>query len=128
MILTIVSSRKFKLHFYNNNVRVQILDFIQKLVFILTDKPEWQHSKECMCCLWNIGMHDYQESLTTRQTHRQTQNKVIPMCFYALQATQKYHFNKSSVIATHKRCDQCRTQRLRHLLEHQLGSDTRDML
>ena len=37
---------------------------------------------------------DYQESMTTGQTHirtdRQTPDKVIPMCRYASQATQKY--------------------------------------
>ena len=50
-----------------------------------------------MCCLRNIAMHDYQESVTTRQTHgqidrrkdRQMLDKVIPMCRYAKQATQK---------------------------------------
>ena len=26
---------------------------------------------------------DYQESLTTRQTHTQTPDKIIPMCHYA---------------------------------------------
>ena len=38
-----------------------------------------------MCRLRNIAMRDYQESVTTRQTP----DKVIPMCRYALQATQK---------------------------------------
>ena len=46
-----------------------------------------------MCRLRNIAMCDYQESVTTRQTDRQTdrqtQDKVIPMCHYASQATQK---------------------------------------
>ena len=46
-----------------------------------------------MCRLQNIAMRDYQESVTTRQTGRQTDSqmpdKVIPMCRYALQATQK---------------------------------------
>ena len=37
----------------------------------------------------SYGMCDYQESLTTRQTDGQTPDKVIPMCHYALQATQK---------------------------------------
>ena len=45
-----------------------------------------QHSEECMCRLRNIAMCDYQESVTTGQTHRQTPDKVIPMCRYA--ATQ----------------------------------------
>ena len=39
------------------------------------------------------AMPDYQESVTIGQTHRQmdrqTPDKVIPMCRYALQATQK---------------------------------------
>ena len=43
-----------------------------------------------MCRLRNIAMRDYQESVTTGQTDRKTPDKVIPMCRYALQATQKY--------------------------------------
>ena len=56
---------------------------------------KWLHSEEFMCHLWNIAMRDYQESVTTGQTHtdrqtdRQTPDKVIPMCRYASQATQK---------------------------------------
>ena len=53
-----------------------------------------------MCHLRNIALHDYQESVTTGQTDtrtdktdgwtdRQTPDKVIPMCRYASQATQK---------------------------------------
>ena len=50
-----------------------------------------------MCRLQNIAMRDYQESVTTgqtdgqtdAQTDRQTPDKVIPMCHYASQATQK---------------------------------------
>ena len=38
-------------------------------------------------------MCDYQESVTTGQTDRQTPDKVIPMCCYALQATQKSTIN-----------------------------------
>ena len=49
-----------------------------------------------MCRLRNIAMCDYQESMTTGQTHgqtdtqtdRQTPDKVIPMCLYASQTTQ----------------------------------------
>ena len=44
-----------------------------------------------MCRLRNIAMRDYQESVTIGQTdtrtHRQTPEKVIPMCRYASQAT-----------------------------------------
>ena len=55
-----------------------------------------------MCCLRNIAMCDYQESVTTGQTHRQTDgqtdrqtlDKVIPMCRYASQATQKGHLEE----------------------------------
>ena len=57
-------------------------------------RTKWQHSQECICRLQNIAMHDYQESVTTRQTDGQTDrqrpDKVIPMCSYASQATQKY--------------------------------------
>ena len=50
-----------------------------------------------MCRLRNIAMRDYQESVTTGQTEgqmdRQMPDKVIPMCCYALQATQKCAIN-----------------------------------
>ena len=46
-----------------------------------------------MCRLRTIAMRDYQESVTIGQTdtrtHRQTPDKVIPMCRYASPATQK---------------------------------------
>ena len=46
-----------------------------------------------MCRLRNIAMRDYQESVTIGQTdtrtHRQTADKVIPMCRYASQETQQ---------------------------------------
>ena len=50
-----------------------------------------------MCRLGNTARSDYQESVTTGQTQRhtdgrterQTPEKVIPMCRYASQATQK---------------------------------------
>ena len=46
-----------------------------------------------MCPLRNIAIGDYQESVTTGQTHGQTDgqtpDKVIPRCRYASQATQK---------------------------------------
>ena len=42
----------------------------------------------------NSNMRNYQESVTTRQTDRQSdgqrRDKVIPMCRYALQETQKH--------------------------------------
>ena len=41
----------------------------------------------CVACE-NIAMRDYQESVNTGQTHRQTPDKVIPVCRYALQPTQ----------------------------------------
>ena len=42
-----------------------------------------------MCRLQNIAMGDFQESVTIGQMDRQTPDKVIPMCCYASQATQK---------------------------------------
>ena len=45
-----------------------------------------------MCRLRNLAMRDYQESVTTKKVwllDRQTPDKVIPLCRYALQATQK---------------------------------------
>ena len=50
-----------------------------------------------MCPLRNIAMHDYQESVTTGQTDGQTDgqtpDKVIPMCRYASQVTQKVKYS-----------------------------------
>ena len=49
--------------------------------------------KECMCGLQNIAMHDWLprkcDYRTDIHTDRQTPGKVIPMCGYALKATQK---------------------------------------
>ena len=39
-------------------------------------KTSWQHSEECMCCLRNIAMLDYQESVTTGQTDTQTDGRT----------------------------------------------------
>ena len=56
-------------------------------------QQEWQHSKECIhVSKENIVLCDYQESVTSRQTHKWTDRQtldVIPMChLYASQATQ----------------------------------------
>ena len=57
-----------------------------------------------MCRLRNIAMRDYQESVTSGQTdtHRrtdgQTPDKVIPMCRYASQATQKLGESTQSIV------------------------------
>ena len=48
-----------------------------------------QHSEECMCRLRNIAMRDYQESVTTGQTHTRTHAQTdagqsdpyVPLCF-----------------------------------------------
>ena len=52
--------------------------------------------------LYGVHKRDYQESVTTGQTdartHRQTPDKVIPMCRYASQATQKLDAPNSIVI------------------------------
>ena len=52
-------------------------------------ETEWQYSEECMCHLRNIAMCNYQKSVTSGQTDRQTPDKVIPMCCYASQTTKK---------------------------------------
>ena len=57
-------------------------------------KKQWQHSEECMCCLRNIAMRVWQtdgqtDRRTDGQTDGRTTDKVIPMCRYASQATQK---------------------------------------
>ena len=63
-----------------------------------------------MCRLRNIAMRDYQESVTIgktdTRTHRQTPDKVIPMCCYASQATQKMIVFKVVKIgaSTRKKC------------------------
>ena len=46
-----------------------------------------------MCRMQNIAMRDHQESVTTGQTP----DKVIPMCHYALQATQKITRNELNI-------------------------------
>ena len=48
-----------------------------------------------MCRLRNIAIHDYQESMTTGQTHRRTDGQtdagqMIPMCCYVSQATHTH--------------------------------------
>ena len=48
-----------------------------------------------MCRLQNIAMRDYQESVTTGQTHGQTPDKVIPMCRFA---SNKGHFGSCTCI------------------------------
>ena len=67
-------------------------------------QPEWQHSKACMCGLRNIAMCDYEECVTTGQTHTRTDrempDKVIPMWCYASQATQKGHENHHTSVKT----------------------------
>ena len=49
--------------------------------------------------LYGVHKRDYQESVTTGQTdartHRQTPDKVIPMCRYASQATQRDNTKRS---------------------------------
>ena len=71
-----------------------------------------------MCGLRNIAMRDYQESVTTGQTDRrtetdtQTPDKMIPMCRFASQATQKFlkHLNAICILPlinmdiTHNEC------------------------
>ena len=46
-----------------------------------------------MSVTWETALRDYQENVTNGQTHGQTDgqtpDKVIPMCRYASQATQK---------------------------------------
>ena len=53
-------------------------------------------TEEYMCRLRNIAMRDYQDSVTTGQTDRQTPDKVIHMCRYASQATQKGQDGKTN--------------------------------
>ena len=37
--------------------------------------------KECMCCLRNIAMCDYQEGVTTGQTDAGQSDPYVPLCF-----------------------------------------------
>ena len=39
-------------------------------------KTQWQHSEKCMCRLRNIAMRDYEENVTTGQTHGQTDGQT----------------------------------------------------
>ena len=50
----------------------------------------WQHSEECMCHLRNIALESVTEKCDRQtETDRRTTDKVISMCHYASQATQK---------------------------------------
>ena len=54
-----------------------------------------------MCRLRNIALESVTEKCdrrTDRQTDRQTTDKVIPMCRYALQATQKIRVGRSAFL------------------------------
>ena len=59
--------------------------------------------------LYGVHKRDYQESVTTGQTHththRQTPDKVIPMCRYASQATQVIPMCRYASQATQKAID-----------------------
>ena len=51
-------------------------------------------------------IHDYQERVTTGQTHRKMQDKVIPLCPYALQVTQlECSRNMLPMVALIVKCD-----------------------
>ena len=56
----------------------------------------FQHSGSILrnaCVACKTALRHYQENVTTGQTHRQTPDKVIPMCRYASQATQKCYLH-----------------------------------
>ena len=76
--------------FYVNTYYDGINDFITIYTFLEMALSSMIYIN--MCRLRNIAMRDYQGSVTTgqtaRQTDRQMPDKVIPMCRYALQATQ----------------------------------------
>ena len=61
-----------------------------------------QHPEEYMCRLWNIAMHDYQESVTTGQTDAGQSDD------YASQASQKdeihHEFHFHSIINFIQKC------------------------
>ena len=78
------------------SLKVTLLAWIQYVMTLTI--PEWKHStssKECRCRLWNIVTHDYQESVTTRQTDRQMPDKMISMCRYYMLCRQ--HKNETEV-------------------------------
>ena len=75
-----VQRSKFGIIWKDSNIGVcQMLYTTYKL------KPELQHSKECRCCLWNIAMCDYQESVITVQTDGRTDtiqsDPNVMLCF-----------------------------------------------
>ena len=66
---------------------------------------KWQHSEECMIVspaknsyAWLPRKCDYRtDRQTNTRTDKQKPDKVIPMCRYASQATQKFFIEKSYV-------------------------------
>ena len=58
-----------------------------------------------MCHLRDIAMRDYQESVTTRQTHRQTDvgqsDPYVPLCFAGDTKTQQLQINNLLHIELH---------------------------
>ena len=81
-----------------------LLPYLNRLLEELMLK--WQYSEECMCRLQNIAMRDYRtDKQTDRHMDRKTPDKVIPMCHYASQATQKLDRHISFVFGTHGQTD-----------------------
>ena len=64
---------------------------VHPLITVIMFLQVWQRNMQRFS-LYGVQKRDYQESVTIGQTdartHRQTPDKVIPMCRYALQATQ----------------------------------------
>ena len=77
----------------SNGVKWLLLRIILNLLLFSFRKNIGQHSEECMCRLRNIALESVTDGQTDRQMDRKTDgrttDKVIPMCRYASQATQK---------------------------------------
>ena len=74
-----------KILLWNQNALHQLLftDKATEILFVIL--RILFHHEECTCRLRNIAMRDYQESVTSGQTHTQTDagqsDPYVPLCF-----------------------------------------------
>ena len=61
-------------------------------------KTVWQHSEEYMCRLQNLALRDYQESVTTGQTHGRIDRRRTKLCFAGDTTRQKMVLFPTSAI------------------------------
>ena len=96
-------------------MRLYIL-FVEKYflkIFVLKKQKKWQHSKECICCLQNIGMRNYQERVTIGQTDA---GQSYPLCAAMLhrQHNKWYYMSPANKFWYHNWLNICYFATLEH--------------